>query len=481
MTEEAKKVWNLGTPGHTKPLSIEELEEMARDGRLRATDLVKREGESWRAACEVLELSSYFPGHEKPPEPPKRQSRFDRRGAVRAAAEEKAAREKAAKEKTAKEKDTKGTDVKKTAPKEKATKKKPAKEKAAAKEKKVEPVEPMPKRDLAPQELVKLATLAFEPRRLFVTLILAVPFSVVVAVLLGLRGALENAALKAIFFVPALVVTAVASGAIFTVLAFLSRRQIEGKPCSLGAAIEALKNNLVTALLSMVLPLVPSVVALGILFALGLFRNSGQAPAMLLRIGYIVPMVVSLVAVGGLFIYQLAAMYVPSAAAVEGAGLKASIRRAWLLIRRRPGRVISHWIVVTVIVGVVAGLFLTLSFGAFFLPELVFPTPDLDVAKAWASAGMLVAIYGGVAFGLAMVLPVSLLGMLGMLSYLMLREDAEPDAPEKEEEAEEKKEEEPAEKMPEATFEVPPEEEPTPPELEKTDLNEPVEDNKGGE
>lgn len=431
MEDEAKKEWSLGTPGHTEPLTLEELEEMARDGRLRATDLVKKTGASWCAAGEVPDLKKYYPEEVKPAQPVKKPSRFSRRGTSKMAVEK-------------------------------------------AAEEKPERLDPMPKSVLSQEDLIRFATLAFDPRRLFVTLLMTVPLSVLVGGLLGLRIGIESGALKAVFFVPAVVVTAIAGGIVFTVLAFLTRGQMEGHRCSINTAIRAVKANPLTALLSMVLPLVPSVVALGVLFVLGIVRNTGEAPALLMRIGYIIPMAVSLVAVAGAFLYQLAAMYVPSVAAVEGAGLKESIGRAWRLVRRNPGSVISHWIVVTVVVGVVAGLFLTLSFGAYCLPELVFPTPDsYEIVKAWNSAGVLLGIYGGVAFGLAMVLPSSLLGMLGMISYLMLREDPSAAPPKKEEEEEEA--------IAEATFEVPPEEEAAaPPELGETDVNDSVEDEEEG-
>ena len=159
------------------------------------------------------------------------------------------------------------------------------------------------------------------------------------------------------------------------------------------------------------------------LWLLGLVRALGSPWTSILKIGYIVPMVFALVGVGGILLYQLGSMYVPAAAAIEGEGLTGAVNSAWNFIRRQWGRVVLHWLIITVAFGVIGAVCLGLAWLTLKLPEWVFRDlqSGTSAAESWASYEGLMVIYRGLAYGLGMTLPMSLLATLGTLSYVSLR------------------------------------------------------------
>jgi hypothetical protein len=62
---DSKREWMIGHQGHTGLLTVEEVATLIRGGQLREQEMVKRQGQPWRAAREVPELAAYFknPGH----------------------------------------------------------------------------------------------------------------------------------------------------------------------------------------------------------------------------------------------------------------------------------------------------------------------------------------------------------------------------------------------------------------------------------
>lgn len=287
----------------------------------------------------------------------------------------------------------------------------------------VAPIEPMEGKYYSPVDLLRGASFAFEPKKLCY----AWPVVFLVAIwkigmyASAMRGGAAELPLSALF--TALLVVGLSF--ILTGLAFVSRRQLEGRDYYFGEMMNYAMRSLKTVIVYPALSLVPSLVCIGFLFLMRLARNQSPGMAATLKAAYIVPMIFAIVAVLGALVYQVASMYVPAAGAVEGEGTKGSIGHAWNYVRRQWGRVVLHWLIVTVAVGVITTVFLGLAGFAINLPELIFGvSDDARVMEAWGQFEVLQSVYHGVAFGLSMLLPVSLFSTLGMLSYVALRHPA---------------------------------------------------------
>jgi hypothetical protein len=475
MPQTSPKQWMLGLPGHKEVVRLEEVVLLVKGGQLRPTDLVKKLGEPWKAANEIAELSEYFanPGKAVPEapriaeapkgvEPPRpitskvpraaataragrtepapqvsaRPGRFtERKPPVEPGAE-------AEKEEPAPEA---ATDVRpavpeaapEPGPQAPAVPPPPAEKPARTEEPKKErtralPVppprpkpilEPMQGKYYSPVDLLRSASFAFDPKKLLITALVAVPLMLACMLLHHLASSSEGARARGLLVV-ALVLVVFGIALALTALGFVTRRQLEGKDYRVGEIIGFTSANLRTALIYPVLVLIPSVLALGILWLLGFARNSGPAMASILRFFYILPMAFAFVVVLGAFVYQLASLYVPAAAAIEGTGLTGSVGAAWANVRRQWGRVVLHWLIVTVAFGVILVVGLGLALLAFELPDVVFGPPEGTIAGAWNQFGWVFALYRGLACGLGLTLPLSLLSTLGGLSYMSLRHPA---------------------------------------------------------
>jgi hypothetical protein len=284
-------------------------------------------------------------------------------------------------------------------------------------------IEPMAPKYYSPVDLLRGASFAFEPKKLVYTL----PAAFLVALwqvgmyASSLREEPAELALSALF--TALLVLGLSF--VLTGLAFVSRRQLEGSDYYFGEMINYAVKSMKTVLLYPALSLVPSLVCVGFLFLMKLARNRSPGMASTLKVAYIVPMIFAIVAVLGALVYQIASMYVPAAGAVEGEGTRGSLRHAWDHVRRQWGRVVLHWLIVTVAVGVITIVFYGLAVFAILLPEMIFgKAEDGAVAEAWAQFAGIQSLYHGLAYGLGMILPVSLFSTLGMLSYVTLRSPA---------------------------------------------------------
>jgi hypothetical protein len=283
-------------------------------------------------------------------------------------------------------------------------------------------IEPMEGKYYSPVDMLRSASFAFEPKKLLFCLPV-VPLMMLWS--LGLSQSQRGDGIKegVLFFVcMALLVFGLAF--ILTGLSFVSRRQCEGRDYYFGEVVHYAGQRVGTALIYPIAALVPSLLALGILFLLGLARNRTPGLARTIKIGYIVPMIFAFITVLGALVYQIASMYVPAAGAVEGEGLGGSIHHAWNYVRRQWGRVVLHWLIITVAFGVIAGVFLGLSYAAIQLPIKLWETDDRSIKEAFEQFSAITAIYDGLAYGLGMMLPISLFSTLGMLSYLSLRTPA---------------------------------------------------------
>jgi hypothetical protein len=284
-------------------------------------------------------------------------------------------------------------------------------------------IEPMVGKYYSPVDMLRCASFAFEPKKLW--------YSWPVAFLVALwsvgmyasmlRGGAQELALSSLF--TALLVLGLSF--MLTGLAFVSRRQLEGRDYYFGEMINYAVRSMKTVIVYPALSLVPSLLSVGFLFLMKLARNRSPGMASALKIGYILPMIFAIVAVLGALVYQVASMYVPAAGAVEGEGTQASLRHAWNHVRQQWGRVVLHWLIVTVAVGVISTVFLGLAIFAIRLPELIFDvSEDVAVMNAWNQFEGIQSLYRGLAYGLGMILPVTLFSTLGMLSYVSLRHPA---------------------------------------------------------
>jgi hypothetical protein len=452
MVQQAtNKQWMLGLPGHNEVVRLEDVVLLVKGGQLRPTDLVKKLGEPWRAANEIPELAEHFaeprkteppkaPAAEPPPKPaPPVEAKATATGPVpKPAPVPTTSRIKVEPRPTQRAVKppeppppvlTKPPDNIVNTPPE------PAKEEAPPEKKRTRPIprapvrpkpilEPMIAKYFSPVDLLRSASFAFEPKKLAVSVALCVPLMVAWAFLSYFAAAQESRAERVLFIVSiAELILGVA--VILTVLGYATRRQLEGKGFTLGDTIGFTTSNLKTALVYPVLVLLPSLFALGFLWILGLLRNNSPGMASTLKILYIVPMAFGVLFVLGAFVYQLASMYVPAAAAIEGLGLAGSLQAAWRNVKSQWGRVVLHWLIVTVAFGVITVVCLGLAHTALVLTNWIWSAPeDVKVLLSWTQFQGLFALYTGLAYGLGLALPMSLFSTLGALSYLSLRHPA---------------------------------------------------------
>lgn len=281
-------------------------------------------------------------------------------------------------------------------------------------------IEPMAPKYYSPVDMLRCASFAFEPKKL----LFSFPAALLVTIwFIGTYlGEIRGGAAEALMSVAFTAILVFGMAILLIGLAFVTRRQLEGRDYYFGEVLNYAVKSIATGILYPALSLVPSVASVGILFLFRLLRNKSPGAATALKLGYIIPMLLAIVAVLGALVYQVASMYVPAAAAVEGEGPGASIKHAWSQVRRQWGRVVLHWLIVTVAFGVISAVFLGLAHFATQLPEIVFGvSEDASVMESWNQFAGLKEIYKGLAYGLGMLLPISLLSTLGMLSYLSLR------------------------------------------------------------
>lgn len=427
------KEWMLGLPGHNDVVTLDDVLLLVKGGALRPTDLVKKLGEPWRAANEVPELAPHFGTSAPPrfrPEPARETARKTVVPPPRPAPKPET---KAPPPGSSDPASTKPSDSKPPKPDEaKAASAPPPSttrrvsidlpKPPPPRRPEVPRLEPMVEKYFSPVDLLRCASYAFEPRKLLLTLGLVAPVAVVGVFLHVASGGLETA-LEKVAGLGALTAAVFGFAFICVALAYVTRRQIESREWFVGEALRWVGTNAGTAFVFPVVVLMPSLVAAGVLWLLGFVRNMGTGAASTLRILYFIPMIFALVATLGALVYQLACMFVPAAAAIEGLGLVGSVSAAWSHVRRQWGRILLHWLIVTVATGVIAIVCLFLAAWTLALPELIFGVPDdLDVARSWyGNFKPLYKVYQGVAWALGLILPASLFVTLGTLSYCSLR------------------------------------------------------------
>lgn len=281
-------------------------------------------------------------------------------------------------------------------------------------------LEPMVAKYFGPVDLLRSASLAFEPKKLLLAAIGVTPLGILSGVLWHFSGDRDTVREWA-FALLGGVLWVFGFAFLWTALAYLTRRQLEGMEYKAGEVVGYAASHVATSVVYPLLSLLPSLASLAVLWILRSIRNSSTGGASFLKIAYFIPMAFAFLAVAGALLYQVASMYIPAAAAIEGQGLGGAISAAWENMRRQWGRVVLHWLIITVAVGVISAVSLGLAIQAVYLPEVMFGTPDDRIVGAWNNFGALFSIYQGLAFGLGLTLPVSLLSTLGTLSYMSLR------------------------------------------------------------
>ena len=290
---------------------------------------------------------------------------------------------------------------------------------------KIEPtVEPMVAKYYSPVDMLRCASFAFEPKKLLYcapVIVLMISWSIG---MYRTGSGSGGGVFEGVLFILFMAILIFGFAFILTGLAFVSRRQLEGRDYYFGEVLHYTTRSALTALVYPIGALFPSLFSLGILYCLGLARNKSPGMASTVKIGFILPMIFAFITVLGALVYQIASMYVPAAAAIEGEGLGGSAKHAWGHIRRQWGRVVLHWLIVTVAFGVITAVCMGLSILAIKLPGWLWSTDDATILAAWNQFAGLHSVYEGLAYGLGMLLPVSLLSTLGTLSYLSLRTPA---------------------------------------------------------
>jgi hypothetical protein len=292
----------------------------------------------------------------------------------------------------------------------------------------LEPVlEPMVGKYLGPVDMLRCASFAFDPKKLLLSAAGVAPLGVLTGLLLALSGDRETPREWAMAIIAA-VLCVFGLAFLCTALAYVTRRQLEGKEYSIAEVFQFAKSNAVLSVIYPLFAIAPSLFSVGVLYIFRWIRNSGSGGASFVKIAYIFPMAFAFLAVAGALLYQLASLYVPAAAAIEGLRVTGSVNTASNLVRRQWGRVVLHWLIITVAVGVILFVGYEMADFAIMLPKKIFgpvdPDRDVRVWEAWNNFSRLFTIYEGLAYALGLILPVSLLSTLGTLSYVSLRHPA---------------------------------------------------------
>jgi hypothetical protein len=290
---------------------------------------------------------------------------------------------------------------------------------------KIQPtIEPMVQRYYSPVDMLRCASFAFEPKKL----LYCAPSVLLMTIwFVGMNRSNWGAGagvVEGVIYIVFMATLVFGLSVHLTALAFVSRRQLEGRDYYLSEVIHYTTKSAASAFVYPIAALSPSLLSLLMLFLLGLARNRSTGMATTLRIGFLIPMIFAFITVLGALVYQIASMYVPAAGAIEGTGLSGSARHVWNYVKRQWGRVVLHWLIVTVAFGVISAVCLGLSYWALQLPDRIFGAAEGSIKDSWEQFEGIQSVYRGIAYGLGMILPLSLLSTLGTLSYLSLRTPA---------------------------------------------------------
>jgi hypothetical protein len=285
-------------------------------------------------------------------------------------------------------------------------------------------IEPMVAKYYSPVDMLRCASFSFEPKKLLYTFPVVILMIIWSIGMYRAKGGTGGGVFEGVLFILFMAILIFGFAFIVTGLAYVSRRQLEGRDYYFKEVLNYTVKSAPTAMVYPIGALFPSLLSLGVLYLLGLARNKSPGMAATLKIGFILPMIFAFITVLGALVYQVASMYVPAAAAIEGEGLGGTARAVWGNIKRQWGRVVLHWLIVTVAFGVISAVCMGLAILAVQLPDHLWRTEDTTILDRWNDFGGLHSVYEGLAYGLGMLLPVSLLSTLGTLSYLSLRTPA---------------------------------------------------------
>lgn len=371
------KEWRLSRTDQPDPITLEQMKDLARGGKLLQADKVRKGTEPWIPAGEVRELVPCFAtpprGTEEPP------------GAARPSEET------------------------------------PRRSSPAARQEppRVLGLEPMIPKYFSPVDLLAAAAYAFDPRKLLFTALTTIPLLALAFLLEHLADQTPVAFLGIALALLMALTPILGLAFVLSMLAFITRRQLEGAGYTVAEVATYVASHVKTALLWPAVTLLPASAAYGVVWCFGSIRNTGEGAAAVMNLLYIVPMMFALVSVAGLLLYVLGTGHLTAAAAIEGRRLGGAAKALWDNTRHQKGRVILHWLIQTVAWGVIGFVCLGLVIVATHLP-LTTPLPTQHSAKF----EVMIALYQAIAWGLALALPLSLFATLAVLSYMTLRHPA---------------------------------------------------------
>jgi hypothetical protein len=293
------------------------------------------------------------------------------------------------------------------------------------------PVDPLPQRYYSPADLLKNAAHAFSPGKLAAVFACLLPFLAVAALSQFIHGKLRLESVEAVVWVgrifdgfQALVVS---YGALLAVIVatFITRRQLESEPASVGLLIRHVTRGAVGWIGAPILLSVLYVVLRGVLNLLKWAAGKSEGIEGALNVLLIVPFVVAAVLVVVVAGFWIVMTYVMAAFAVESSTLSGAAKFARSATRDHGGRVALHVFII-----------LLATVGAMELCAKLFGW----VNEYWPlrATGFARVLYEPVFLGLTAMLPVAIAATLTTLSYVALRhpeasnvpDGGEPDATE---------------------------------------------------
>lgn len=367
MTDDSSKDWMVGLPEQPDLLSLQDLRRLIGGGKILETDLVRRSGGTWHAARDVTELGSLF---------------------------------------------SSGEDI------QRKTRRRPLKE--------IPPPEPEPElvpespgahssgamegKYFSPTDLLRALSHGLAPRNILLSAFLLIP---TLGLAFFLRDYIQGDSAR--YGAMTLVVGVGVSGIAF-VLAHVTRFQVEGRDPRVGGSLGWMLRRISSVLLLPLISFIPAVALFGLLYLMGRMAESSDTAAQTIRILYFVPVLTGLLLVGCGILLELLLIMVPACMVVENVRLGPALKSVGWFVRTQFGRVLLHWLVITV------GCSLSYRILSWVVGKGFAFAADMT-GNLLGRGETLFSFYAGMREGLSLAVPVSLFVTMSVLSFLVLREE----------------------------------------------------------
>ena len=176
-------------------------------------------------------------------------------------------------------------------------------------------LDPMIPKYLSPVDLLSGAAHAFDPRKLLFTTAMIAPLAMLTSLAIHWWKGFENNSEQVVLLVAMAAIILSGLTLILTILAYITRMQIEGQPCSLFDPLRYGASRLPLVLTLPSVMLAPALMAAGILRLLGGWQNNSESAAEWLNLLQVIP-----------FFFAVATLVAPTA--TDPPGSTASRRRA---------------------------------------------------------------------------------------------------------------------------------------------------------